>query len=326
MKTLPKRRNVRCILILLWVFGGLLCVFLGLGIRLTVFGWHRNRYQPGEEVLLMTGKKQGLFCERILLQSSSPITAKTIRVYDWKQLRNPQSNIDHIDASLVDKYYDFRKYRLYAKESLDIRVCSEKGMFLYLVTSHELFLQLKFDLERGVPCPANPRENDPVCGKSILTYCIPPAKIPCRWLITGEDIDEAVIHKGWQRIPFLATAPTDLYIVLSSSNMVNNGKNLMEVVSHKLTYLAGRVNVLTECVQQDQCLFTLDFAFDQALILRVGNSNQEVAELVEVASFCKARDWFFVLLFCIIPIILLSGISFFIARKYGSHHYLVVEQ
>lgn len=108
--------------------------------------------------------------------------------------------------------------------------------------------------------------------------------------------------------------------------MVNNGKNLMEVVSHKLTYLAGRVNVLTECVQQDQCLFTLDFASDQALILQVGNGNQEVAELVEVASFCKARDWFFVLLFCIIPIILLSGISFFIARKYGSHHYLVVER
>lgn len=180
MKTLPKRRNVRCILILLWVFGGLLCVFLGLGIRFTVFGWHRNRYQPGEEVLLMTGKKQGLFCERILLRSSSLITAKTIRVYDWKQLRNPQSSIDHIDASLVDKYYDFRKYRLHAKESLDIRVCSEKGMFVYLVTSHELFLQLKFDLERGVPCPANPRENDPVCGKSILTYYIPPAKVPCR--------------------------------------------------------------------------------------------------------------------------------------------------
>ena len=147
-----------------------------------------------------------------------------------------------------------------------------------------------------------------------------------RWLNTGEDIDQAIMTKGWQRIPFRASKPSDVYVVLSSSNMVNNGKNLMEVVSHKLTYLAGRFNVLTECVQQDQCLFTLDFASDQALIVQVENSNDEIIVPVEVAAFCKARDWFFVLLFCIIPIILLSGITFFIARKYGTRHYIIVEQ
>jgi len=173
-------RSLPCILIFLWASGAFICLFLGIGIRYGVFGWRSRQFMPGEEVILLTGGNEGVFCERVELESAGYLTAKHMRIRDWDTFKNPDIVSDHYDISLADKYFEFKKYRLYPGEWLDVRVCSQRGLMMYTASTQLAFVKLKGDLERGHPCTTDPSASDVVCGKTINAYLIRPALKACK--------------------------------------------------------------------------------------------------------------------------------------------------
>ncbi|OQV15673.1 hypothetical protein BV898_10149 [Hypsibius exemplaris] len=319
-------RSLSCILTFLWVSGAVVCLFLGIGLRYGMYAWRSHRFMPGEEVILLTGGNQGIFCEKVMLESSGYLTAKHLRIRDWQAFKNPETRIEHFDVALAYKYYDFKKYRLYSREWLDIRVCSERGTMLYTASTQQAFVKLKSDLELGNPCAVDPSSSDPVCGKTVHAYTIPAAPKPCNWLARGQDFNQAMDQMGWRRATFAAADATDVFVVVSSNSLDNRGKNLLEIQSHKLTYMGGTTDIISECLQQQHCMFALDFGSDQAVVLQVGSVTEEPTYPVEIWTICVARDWFFVLLFCIIPVVVLSVVSFFIARRHTATHRLSYAQ
>lgn len=182
---------------------------------------------------------------------------------------------------------------------------------MYIAANLEAFTRLKKELEDGRPCTNTPSATDPLCGKTIKTY-----------VIAGTENCEWSFSEQWFRTTYLAKTPTDVFVVVASDPARNRRKNLLEIHNVGKTFQSSATDLISECVQQHMCMFAFDFAASQAVVVKIGTANEDPTSTVEIWTYCQSRDWFFVLIFCIFPIICFSFISFLIVRKFSPTHNL----